>query len=279
MKKIISLLVLLYSLTCLADIGKIINIIGSGVKVYRGADILSPQNETELQIDDKIESNEAIVQFLIYPSTQITISKNSVFEITDNEVAEIENSEKVFSIFNFLKGRMRVLVDKLSETQENDQVFQSAGTAFAIRGTEFELEVDDVEESTDIQVYEGTVEAKDLSDQDDKNTLQITKNEAFKRKRHAKWGRRNFKELKDLPPFERREKLKELWQKKRERIIKRVQNKREFLEKRNQRKQELKLRKVERRMERRELRQQFPNQKNNQRSHTRPQNRPQGRRR
>lgn len=272
----IKLLILFFSLTSLisfADVGEIIKIIGSSATVKRSSQDQILQLADKLQIDDTINSNDAIIQLLIYPSTQITLSKNSILEISDSMVAEVENSEKSFSIFNFLKGRIRVLVDKLSDSQENDQVFQSSGTAFAIRGTEFELDAD--EEHSAIQVYEGTVEATDLEDQ---NSFKITKDEAFNRDLNADkpaWGRRAFKESRDLPHFERREKLKEIWQKKRERVLQRFQNKNDpnfvrFIEKRKERKEQFKQRSSHQLKERRQARQA----KKEQRQMNAPRNRP-----
>lgn len=192
----------------LAEVGKVNNIAGPNTAfILRNSNKINAANDFLLEIGDEIHSSDSVVQIYIYPSTQISLAKNTLIKITDSLIEETDKKERAFSVIEFLKGAIRILVTKEVD-QEIDQRVEAARVAFAVRGTEFEVsnENDDI----DLDVIEGEVEASSPDIQTFVPEI-IKAQEGFRfRRKEKRFERRKLRlKFKDRPAFLKREEIKE----------------------------------------------------------------------
>ncbi len=191
-----------------AEVGKVNSIAGTNTAfILRNSNKINAVNDFPLEIGDEIHSSDSVVQIYIYPSTQISLSKNTQIKITDSLIEETDEKERAFSVIEFLKGAVRILVTKEAD-QEIDQRVKAVSVAFAVRGTEFEVsnENDDI----DLDVIEGEVEASSPDIQTFVPEI-IKAQEGFRYSRKAKrFERRKVRlKFKDRPAFLKPEEIKE----------------------------------------------------------------------
>lgn len=141
-----------------SEVGIVNRVIGEDAVIVRenGNQIIS--EGTLLEEGDEIQTNNSTILFQIYPATQVTLSKESYFLVDEHDFEISENKENSKLIVTFLKGKLKILVDKLSESDTTEQIINTKSASFAVRGTEFEILEDD--EGTSIDVNEGKVEAR-----------------------------------------------------------------------------------------------------------------------
>jgi hypothetical protein len=143
------------STSLFAEVGKFINVEGSGdAQIIRSSGRVSPVVDGDIEEGDEIESNNSILVFYLYPSTQIVLNKNSKIQITKALVEESATGEENTSIIKLLKGIIRLQISK-DVNQKINQEVNVGDVSFGVRGTDFEVnaESDDV----DLDVYEGEV--------------------------------------------------------------------------------------------------------------------------
>ncbi len=139
-----------------AQVGKVLKVTGEKALLESGSSQVPLSVDQNLNLGDTISSGDAIVQLLILPATQISLSKNTQIKISEHFIEENQLKERAFSIIGLIKGLIRVNVSK-DASQEIDQKYESEGVSFAVRGTEFELS-DEGGEDVELDVIEGQVE-------------------------------------------------------------------------------------------------------------------------
>lgn len=207
-----SFLVLISS--ALAEIGKVSKILGSSdAFIIRDAQKLKLTQDIELKQGDELNTLGSVVLIYLYPSTQISLSKNTQLKFSESVVQEFTNLEKSFSVIDFIKGMVRIQVTKDPEI-EIDQKIQANGVSFAIRGTEFEI--GDLNGEIDLDVIEGQVEVSSPYIQTFVPEI-VKPNEGFSfNKKEKKFRRRNFlMKFKSHPGFFDRRELLNKWKKRR----------------------------------------------------------------
>lgn len=157
MKKYIIIALVLFSSVALAEIGVVNRIIGTDALVIRENQNLPVVREMELEEGDRIETNNSVVLLHLYPGTQINLSEHSVFSIEEHEVELDQKNETSSIVMNFLKGKLRILVEKLNSEDSTSQIIKTNSVALGVRGTQFEVEA--TENETAVDVTEGKVEA------------------------------------------------------------------------------------------------------------------------
>jgi hypothetical protein len=208
---IFSLLLAFFSISY-AQVGKMIKVVG-GQEAYllRGSEKLLLKEDLDLEEGDEIFSETSYLVFLIHPSTQLSLSKNTSIKIVQAKFEKEEKVSTLTSSIELLKGLLRVQVIKDSDLQV-DQKIISQNVAFAVRGTEFEVSLD--EENIDLDVVEGEVEVSSPDIQTFVPEI-VKANEGFRfLRKKPKFLRRAFKlRFKDHPAFLSRKVLKDRWRK------------------------------------------------------------------
>jgi hypothetical protein len=144
MKYAFILFLVLFTFNSQAEVGKILKMKRDKAYVIRNGQKHTLTLLSKIQVGDEIHSSTSEILFLIHPSTQISLSKNSQFTIAEK------------GIVRFLKGSGHFLVDKKS-LQGDDFKVETEGVVFIVRGTEFEVSLN--ESAIDLNVVSGQVEA------------------------------------------------------------------------------------------------------------------------
>ncbi len=144
-----------------AEVGKISKIVGaSDAYILRNQTKISASQDLNIEEGDELFTQDSVLVVYLYPTTQMSLAKNTQIKITKNLIEDDGEKEKSSSIINFIKGLVRLQVTK-DENLEIDQQVVADGVAFAVRGTEFE--VSNAGEDYDLDVIEGEVEVSSLN--------------------------------------------------------------------------------------------------------------------
>jgi len=194
-----------------AEVGKITKILGDQDSyLIRGKENIKLTAELDLELNDVIHSQNSYIVIHLYPATQMSLAKNSEIKISEHMIEESGDLEKTTSVIDFIKGIVRVQVTK-DTNQEIDQKVQANGVAFGVRGTEFEVSLEE-NQDVDLDVFEGEVQASSP----DIHTFVpeiIKANEGFRyeRKKKAFSKRRFAPKFRNHPGFKDRKEIKKQW--------------------------------------------------------------------
>ncbi|MFA6237948.1 MAG: FecR domain-containing protein [Bacteriovorax sp.] len=166
------LFLLIFSHSLMAEVGIITKVIGGDAVIFRDDKTILVYQNTELEEGDRIETNNSVVLLQVYPGTQINLSAKSDFTIIEHDVEFEGVNEDSAITFGFLRGKLKILVDKLLDSDSTSQTIKTKTVALAVRGTEFEVEEND--EGTSVDVTEGKVAA--MTDED---TVELKKDESI----------------------------------------------------------------------------------------------------
>lgn len=212
--KLFILLSLLVTNMAHAEIGKILKIVGTDAYLMRGSEKISLAPDLALELNDDIQTESSFVLIHLYPGTQMSLSKKSQIKLTDYNVSEANNIEKTWSVVSFIRGILRAKVDRDTD-QEVEQKFEAPGVAFGIRGTEFEIAIEE-NEDVDLDVFEGQVEVSSPYIQSFvPEYVKAKEGFRFERARKAFAKRKFAPKFKDHPGFEDKKKLLKKWREKR----------------------------------------------------------------
>lgn len=216
MNKIIFLLVLLFSTTLLAEVGTVSRVIGTDAFILRDENKLPVHQGMDLDEGDRIETNSSVVLLHLYPGTQVNLSEKSIFVIEEHEVDLEQSQNESSSIFmRFLKGKLKILVEKLRSDDTTSQTIQTKSVALAVRGTQFEVEENT--DGTNVDVTEGVVAATTKTDSVDlkkDDSIQINR-QGTQRLKDAMRKRAKFINYNWQFPFDDSEKIRQHWRERR----------------------------------------------------------------
>lgn len=219
------LISVLLSTSVFAEVGKFLKIEGErDAQILRASGNVVPVIDGDIEEGDEIETNNSIVVFYLYPSTQILLNKNSKIQITQALIEESTEGEENTSIIKLIKGIIRLQINK-DVNQKINQEVNVGVVSFGVRGTDFEVnaEAEDVE----LDVFEGEVTVNSPHVQTFVPEV-VKANEGFRYGRKKKeFIRRKFQpKLKNNPGFMAKENLRGRWKKLREeRKLRRANNK------------------------------------------------------
>lgn len=194
--------------TSFAEVGKITKMAGSGdAYILRNQAKIAVTQDANLEQGDELFTQDSVLVVYLYPTTQISLAKNTQIKITENLIEGDGDKEKSFSVIDFIKGIIRLQVTK-DENLEIEQKVVADGVAFAVRGTEFEVSKEG--EDFDLDVVEGEVEVSSPFVQTFVPEI-VKANEGFRfNKKKRNFERRKFGvKFKNHPAFARREEIKE----------------------------------------------------------------------
>jgi len=218
MRILILIVFLLFSFSSFAGAGKVINLIGEGSYLLREGNRIPLKLDLELEIADKVFSQESVVVLYLEPSSQLSLSKNSEIEISELLIKEGEDLVRGESIIDLIKGLIRLQVVKeegLSLTQQ----IRTKDVSFGVRGTDFEVKLE--EEEVLLDVYEGEVEVTSPH----VNTFVpyfVKESEGFRYgKRKHLFEKRKFSPRFREAGFRKKEVIQERWKKRREKLSQR----------------------------------------------------------
>ncbi len=216
---LILFLQLFFAASVWSEVGKVTQLLG-GERAYllRNSERIDITTNTEIEQGDEINSEDSVLTFLIYPTGQYRLSKNTSIKITQSFIQDSNEVEKSFSLIEFVKGVIRAQVVRDDELEIDHQI-KAKDVAFAIRGTEFEVSQNG--DDYDLDVVEGEVEVSSPHVQTFVPEI-VKANEGFRYNRKGRsFNRRQFK-LKnpERPAFLDREEIKK---KRRENRLKRRQ--------------------------------------------------------
>jgi hypothetical protein len=200
--------------TSFAEVGKISKVLGAGdAYIQRSHEKISIQENINLEQGDELFTEGSVIVVYIYPTTQISLAKNTQIKITESLIEGDGPKEKSFSVIEFIKGIVRLQVTK-DENLEIDQKVVADGVSFAVRGTEFE--VSQTGEDFDLDVLEGEVEVSSPYVQTFVPEI-VKANEGFRFNKKARnFQRRKFgMKFKNHLGFARKEEMKQKWKQKR----------------------------------------------------------------
>jgi len=198
----------------IAEVGKVSKIVGlNDSYILRNQQKLSLTQDFDIEKGDEVFTQNTVLVIYLYPTTQISLAKNTQIKITENLIKGDSNKEKSFSIINFIKGIVRLQVTK-DNNLEIDQTIVADSVSFAVRGTDFEVSSDG--EDFDLDVIEGEVEVTSPFVQTFVPEI-VKANEGFRFNKKAKnFQRRKFlAKFKNHPGFARKEEIREKWKQKR----------------------------------------------------------------
>lgn len=205
---------LIMSNMAFAEVGKVLRVVGdTGAFLTRGSQKITLTPDLALELGDSISSNESYVVFQLYPETQMSMAKNSELKISEHTIQEVNSIEKTWSVIDFLKGIVRAQVYR-DTNQEIEQQVRTEGASFAVRGTEFEISIEE-NQDVDLDVFEGEVAASSPYIQSFVPEI-VKANEGFRFERKKKaWSKRRFApKFRNHPGFEDPKKLLKKWKEK-----------------------------------------------------------------
>lgn len=203
-----------------AGVGKVLKVIdGPGAEVTRGTQKIKLTPDFSLELGDTISSGESYVVFQIYPATQLSMAKNTELKISEHAIQDVNKIEKTWSVIDFLKGIVRTQVSRDAD-QEVEQQIRTEGASFSVRGTEFEVSIEE-NKDVDLDVFEGEVAASSPYIQSFVPEI-VKANEGFRFERSKKaWSKRRFSpKFRNHPGFENPKKLLKKWKEKKKQMQK-----------------------------------------------------------
>lgn len=198
----------------IAEVGKVSKLVGNNdAYILRNNQKIAITLDALVEQGDELFTQDSVIVVYLYPTTQMSLAKNTQIKITESLIEGNGDKEKSFSIIDFVKGIVRLQVTK-DENLEIEQKIVADGVAFAVRGTEFEVSSEG--EDFDLDVIEGEVEVSSPYVQTFVPEM-VKANEGFRFNKKAKnFQRRKFlAKFKNHPGFARKEEMREKWKQKR----------------------------------------------------------------
>lgn len=221
--RIFLFLSLFFCLNAAGGVGKVINLIGEDSYLQRGEEKIPLKLDLELEIQDQVHSGESIVVLYLHPSSQLSLSKNSQVQISESLLKEGEDLTRGESIIDLIKGLVRLQVVSEPGVELKQQI-RAKDVSFGVRGTDFEVKLE--EEEVLLDVYEGEVEVTSPH----VNTFvpyYVKGNEGFRflRKKHQ-FDKRGFSPRFRNAGFRKKEEIRERWRNRRSRLNERLKKRR-----------------------------------------------------
>jgi hypothetical protein len=207
--------VLVLSNVSFAEVGKITKMIGAeDAYLVRGSEKILLQQDLNLEEGDELSTQNTVVVAYLYPTTQLSLSKNTQIKISQNLIEDADSLEKTTSVIDYVKGIIRAQVTKDKDLEINQRI-QTKDVAFAVRGTEFEVSQDG--DDFDLDVIEGEVEVSSPHVQTFvPEIVKASEGFRFNRKKYSFERRKFAQKFAHHPAFARAEEIRQRRQERRE---------------------------------------------------------------
>lgn len=232
-----------------SQVGQIMKVFnGSDAYLMRGGEKITLAPEAELEEQDEVHAENCHVVLQIYPSTQLSVPKGSVVKLSKSVIEEGEKLNKSTSLISLIKGYIRLQVTKVEDT-EIEQTVEANDVSFGVRGTEFEVALED--DGVDLDVMEGEVEVRSPKVMTFV-PYYVKGGEGFQyNRRRPAFAKKKFMKRMNETGFIPRDQIKRRWQEKKLRIIQRRAEKRLRKDARHELKSEHHQNRMQNRQERR----------------------------
>jgi hypothetical protein len=141
MFRVFFLFVIFFSLSLFANVAKVVALKGEGTIIREGTSIDLKKESIILKNDEIMTKSNSKVQLFFNDETIITIGKNSYFKVIDYIFDEKEAKYNLdFSIF---KGSFKIISGAIGKINPKNFKLKTKSAAIGIRGTEFQLSLDD----------------------------------------------------------------------------------------------------------------------------------------
>ena len=215
--RLFTLIFFFFMSSAFAEIGSIKKILGEqDGYALRGSERIKLVIDLPLELGDEIFTQNSVVLLQIDPSTQVSMAKNTQLKLSDHQVQELSQSEKAYSVIEFISGLIRVNVDK-DQDQEIEQQIKTRNVVFGIRGTDFEVAIEESGD-VDLDVFEGEVAVSSPYIHSFVPEI-VKRNEGlrFQKSKKAFLRRKFMSRFKNHPGFERPELVRKAWKEKKQR--------------------------------------------------------------
>lgn len=136
---------LLYSVIAYAEIGSVVDLSGTAI-IKRGKETISVVKGTLVELNDKVETKNGIVNIKFKDNTSVKVTENSTLLI-DDFVYDPKNSSGGKLSLKAAAGTVRYVSGNIAHNNPNNVKINTPTAAIAVRGTDFVMAVDETGKS------------------------------------------------------------------------------------------------------------------------------------
>jgi hypothetical protein len=133
------------STAAVADIGSVVDLTGTAV-IKRGKETIAVAKGTPVDINDKVETKNGVVNIRFKDDTSVKVTENSSLVI-DDFVYDPKNSAGGKLSLKAASGTVRYVSGNIAHNNPNSVKINTPTAAIAVRGTDFVMSVDETGKS------------------------------------------------------------------------------------------------------------------------------------
>jgi len=140
-----AILLWMVSTAAVADIGSVVDLTGTAV-IKRGKETITVAKGTPVDINDKVETKNGVVNIRFKDDTSVKVTENSSLVI-DDFVYDPKNSAGGKLSLKAASGTVRYVSGNIAHNNPNSVKINTPTAAIAVRGTDFVMAVDETGKS------------------------------------------------------------------------------------------------------------------------------------
>jgi len=140
-----AILLWMVSTAAVADIGSVVDLTGTAV-IKRGKETIAVAKGTPVDINDKVETKNGVVNIRFKDDTSVKVTENSSLVI-DDFVYDPKNSAGGKLSLKAASGTVRYVSGNIAHNNPNSVKINTPTAAIAVRGTDFVMSVDETGKS------------------------------------------------------------------------------------------------------------------------------------
>jgi hypothetical protein len=140
-----AILLWLITTAAIADIGSVVELKGTAV-IKRGKETITVANGTPVEINDKVETKNGVVNIRFKDDTTVKVTENSTLVI-DDFVYDPKNAAGGKLGLKAAAGTVRYVSGNIAHNNPNSVKINTPTAAIAVRGTDFVMAVDETGKS------------------------------------------------------------------------------------------------------------------------------------
>jgi len=144
---ILSVLLLITSQNCIAEIGKITEQIDNPASIQRSKTTLPGTKGTGIEMDDAVQTTRGKIGIVFSDDTKVQINEGSKL-IIDDFVYDPKNKDAGKLALNMASGTVRYASGAIAKNNPNSVAINTPTATVAVRGTDFTATVDELGAST-----------------------------------------------------------------------------------------------------------------------------------
>jgi len=140
-----AILLWMVSTAAVADIGSVVDLIGTAV-IKRGKETIAVTKGTPVETNDKVETKNGVVNIRFKDDTSVKVTENSSLVI-DDFVYDPKNASGGKLSLKATSGTVRYVSGNIAHNNPNSVKINTPTAAIAVRGTDFVMAVDETGKS------------------------------------------------------------------------------------------------------------------------------------